>query len=166
MITELIRTLRQPDFPYRAGHKPMPLVLHRMFWVGLWMLIGGPAFAGLKLLANEHISIFVLNQEVTSHDLLVSAGVVPLSVAAVGVALAYGVWAERTYPRYLSIGVLAAGALWVNVRMFHTLSFSIEAIAASIAAIGSIRYLLRSADVRAYYRPGSEETVEGFDPGK
>jgi hypothetical protein len=163
MITELVRTLRQPDFPYKAGHKPMPFVLHTMFWVGFWMPIGAGVFVGLRLLAGDHVKLYVLDQDVAWDDRFLSAGVVASFVAAVGIALAYGVWAERTYPRHLSIVVLAAGALWANVRMFQTLNLSWAPIAVLIVAIGSIRYLLVNADVREYYRHSPEETVAGFD---
>jgi hypothetical protein len=83
---------------------------------------------------------------------LLGAGVIPLTVALIGIALAYGVWSKRTYPRYLSIIVLAAEAPWANVRMFQTSSISWEPIAFAIGAGVSIEYLLTNPDVKEYYR--------------
>ena len=130
----------------------MPFVVHSMFWVGFSMPIGAVVFVCLKLLLGESVDLTLYDQAVTSRALFFGAGVIPLAVALIGIALAYGVWSKRTYPRYLSMIVLAAEALWANVRMFQTSSVSWEPIAAAIAASVSIKYLLTNPDVKEYYR--------------
>lgn len=132
----------------------MPFVLHTMFWVGFWMPVGAVLVVCLKLFAGDYGSFHLYDQEVTAADLFISGGAIPLAVAAIGVALAYGIWSKREYPRYLSILVLAAGALWANIRMFRTLEISWAPIAAAIAASASIKYLLTNPDVKEYYRRG------------
>jgi hypothetical protein len=142
-----------------TGDKPMPFVLHSMFWIGFWMPIGAAVFVGLKLLVGESVGLTVYDQDVTARDLFWGAGVIPLAVALIGIALAYGVWSKRTYPRYLSIIVLAVGALWANIRMFQTLHMSWAPIAAAIGASVSIRYLLTNPDVKEYYQSGVASDV-------
>lgn len=130
----------------------MPFVVHSMFWVGFGMPILALVFVGLKLLLGESVDLTLYDQEVTSRDLFFGAGLIPLAVALIGIALAYGVWSKRTYPRYLSIMILAAEALWANVRMFQTLNISWEPIGFAIGASISIKYLLTNPDVKEYYR--------------
>jgi hypothetical protein len=162
VIRERLKAFRHPDFPYRTGDKPMPFVLHGMFWVGFWMPIGAMVFVGLKLLVGD-VELTLYDQDVTSRDLLLGAGVIPITVAFVGIALAYGIWSKRAYPRYLSIVVLVAGALWANIRMFQTLSISWAPIAAAIGAIVSTKYLLMNPDVKEYYRGTVSNDVPARD---
>lgn len=150
-LGDLIRAWRDPDFPYRRGSDPMPYLVHTMFWVGVWMPVGAICFVVLKLLLGDGLTLTLEGQEITSHDLLGAGGVAPLTVALVGIALAYGIWAERSYPRYLAIAVIVAGAGWMNIRMIQTLHVSWEPIGAAIAAVGSVRYLARNPDVVDYY---------------
>jgi hypothetical protein len=148
LLRNLVRVWSQPDFPYRSGSEPMPYLVHSMFWVGVFMPIGAIAFVVAKLLVGDA----VLNgQEVTATELYSYGGAVPLAVACAGVALAYGIWAEHTYPRYLVMIVLTGAAVWSNIRMIQTHHISWEPIAAAIGAIGAIRYLTRNPNVVDYY---------------
>lgn len=156
VIRKLLGTFRHPDFPYRSGDTPMPFVVHSMFWVGFWMPIGAVVFVCLKLFFAESVDLTLYDltfyDQAGTSDLFLGAGFIPLTVALIGIALAYGVWSRRTYPRYLSIIVLAAEAAWANVRMFQTTSISWEPIALAIGAGVSIKYLLTNPDVKEYYR--------------
>ncbi|HEY0372321.1 MAG TPA: hypothetical protein VGD79_09985, partial [Thermoanaerobaculia bacterium] len=83
MIVKLIRILRHPDFPYRAGHKPMPFELHAMFWVGFSMPFGTILFVAWKLLAGQSVDLTLYDQEVFLDDLFMGAGSVSLLLVAV-----------------------------------------------------------------------------------
>ena len=129
----------------------MPYLIHTMFWVGVWMPIGATAFVLAKLFMRDAATITVNGQEVTAAELFSYGGAVPLAVGLVGIALAYGIWAERSYPRYLVIIVLVGAAVWANVRMVQTWDVSWTPIAAAIGAIGAVRHLIRNPDVVDYY---------------
>jgi len=137
----------------------MPFVVYTMFWFGISMPIGAVFFVCFRLLAGDDAELTLYGQEVTSRELFVASGAIPLTVAAVGVALAYGIWSKREYPRYLSMIVLGSGALWANIRMFQTSSLSWEPIVLAIFAVSSIRYLVSNPDVKEYYHGAATRDV-------
>lgn len=140
-------TIGHPDFPYRAGDTPMPLVLKTMFWTGIALALAALGFAIRYLLFGV--------EDFLAYE------IVFLAVAVVGIALAYGIWAKLVYPRYLSMVVVAGIAVWANVEMIRTRSIDLSAIAALVGAYASIRYLLTNPDVKEYYRRDSTGVDEG-----
>lgn len=129
----------------------MPYLIHTMFWVGVWMPIGAIVFVIAKLIAGDAATFMITGHEVTTQHFSVGFGVVPLAVAVLGVVLAYGIWAQRVYPRYLVMAILITSAVWLNVQMFRTMHISWTPIAAAIATVTAVRYLARNPDVVEYY---------------
>lgn len=129
------------DFPYRSGSKPMPKILHGMFWSGVVMVLVPIVAAVAKLFWPDKVTILLGGQDTTRF-------VLP-AIVIIGAALAYGVWAEHEYARYLAMAVLIAIASWMIWLMF--VDFSPALIVEVIGTGTALRYLVRNPDVIEYY---------------
>jgi len=146
------RTVTDADFPYRSGHDPMPVAVQGMFWSSV-LVVFVAAITFAVTIPGGSIGLSVLGQHVDRDTLLWpggSGGVLALA-AAVGLLIAYGVWSERGYPRNLAVASLVGCIGWAVASVFKTHDLSAETIVGVIAAVGAIRSMIFSADMRGYY---------------
>lgn len=133
------------DFPYRPGSDPMPAVLHATFRTAVGVSVCAPAVFFLRRAGNDGFTFGLFGYTAASPLVML------LAIPAICASLAYGVWAQRRYARFLAAGSLAAAVLAGAYAMLVARQVRLDALFEMAAALGSIRYLLRNADVIAYY---------------
>ena len=156
--------LRQPaEASLLRQNAPRPTLLA----VGLYFAPGFGAMCLLGVLAaatNARFVNFTVNGEaVTGHEFLATVGAGIAVMGVLALAIAYGIWQERSWTRWLILGFWAAlvamnvGLGWANSGTNGAVS-AIISVAVFVLLVGW--YLFGKENVVEYYRAlGREESA-------
>src|SRR5437879_11176475 len=147
--------LRQPaEASLLRQNAPRPTLLT----VGLYF---APAFGAMCLLGvlaaatNARFVKFTVNGEaVAGHEFLATAGAGIGVMGVLALAIAYGIWQERSWPRWAILAVWAA-----LVAMHVGLGWAKSGTNGGVPAVSSEAAV---ALLRASYRFGTEHSVESY----
>jgi uncharacterized membrane protein (DUF2068 family) len=157
-------TLRQPaEASLLRQNAPRPTLLT----VGLYVAPGFGAVCLMGVLAaatNARFVSFSINGDaVTGHEFLATAGAGMTVMGVLALAIAYGIWQERSWTRWLILGFWAAvvamnvGFGWANSGPSGAVS-ALVAVALFVLLVGW--YLFGKENVVEYYRAlGREESA-------
>lgn len=123
----------------------VPERIKDVFWMALSSILPAALVLGAPIFYVPAVnSIFAIENSVDEKFFLV--------VGTLGLFVAYGIWSNRRYARFLAavmVAALAAHAVWSNWRHF---TFSTADVATLTAAFGTAKYLLHRRAVGAAER--------------